>query len=151
MIKKKTAVLMLSKQFMAGHSCAGEPTGFVDKIKAGTKLHTIRENYDYWAKKAEKINAGEMELSIRVWEGKPYNSRQVEVARLDKLGVQQMEACYGSTDAVPQIWIDGKEYLGDIEHIARNDGLSYEQWVNWFFQKSNTFEGVILQFTDFRY
>ena len=32
---------------------------------------------------SKKINAGEAVLSIRVWEGKPYNSKQREIFRYD--------------------------------------------------------------------
>ena len=37
--------------------------------------------------------------------------------------------------------------------VAKNDGLTVEQFVEWFFgeSKSNVFEGVVLQFTSFRY
>lgn len=70
----KVAPLMLSKVFTSGHSKAGQPTRFKEHLMDGTKKHTIRGNYLYWAKKAEQINAGKMVLSIRQWTGRPYNS-----------------------------------------------------------------------------
>jgi hypothetical protein len=58
---------------------------------------------------------------------------------------------YGSDDAVPQVWIDNKKV--PVEVVAKNDGLSVENFVEWFFgnSKSNVFEGVIVHFSSFRY
>lgn len=69
----------------------------------------------------------------------------------DKIGLQHITMTYGVDDAVPQIWIDGKQI--PIEIVAKNDGLTVEQFVEWFFgeSKSNVFEGVVLHFTSFRY
>ena len=144
------AVLMLSTAFMKGHSKAGKPTEFMHKLLAGTKLHTIRGNFEWWQSKAEKINAGEMYLSIRQWSGKPYRSQQVEVARISHLEVQRFEAAYGSTDPQPRVWIDGCE-VADVEQVAHNDGLELAEWQEWFFKHTNHFEGVVLQFTSFKY
>ena len=65
----------------------------------GTKKHTIRGNYQYWAKKAEQINAGKMVLSIRQWTGRPYNSEQEEIMQLHTLRVQAISI--NITDATP--------------------------------------------------
>lgn len=159
--KKKLAVLTLSQQFMKGHPKAGLPTHFVEKLKAGIKCHTIRSNYELWAKRAEQINAGKMELSIRVWSGAPYRSQQVEVARLTKLGVQSVSMWYSTKADRPFIDVEGKR-MGKYfaMELAANDGLDYNEWINWFFPLRNrdeeqcvipNFEGVILQFTDMRY
>ena len=148
--RRKMAVLMLSTAFMKGHSKAGKPTEFMHKLLAGTKLHTIRGNFEWWQSKAEKINAGEMYLSIRQWSGKPYRSQQVEVARISHLEVQRFEAAYGSTDPQPRVWIDGCE-VADVEQVAHNDGLELAEWQEWFFKHTNHFEGVVLQFTSFKY
>jgi hypothetical protein len=149
--KTKIAVLTLSQHFPKGHPKQGQPTGFVEHLKDGVKLHTIRTNYELWAQRAAKINAGQMELSLRVWAGKPYHSQQVEVARLQKLGVQRIEASYGTTDSLPQVWVDGTRMANVADELAKNDGLEYEDWLSWFFANSNTFDGVILHFTDMRY
>ena len=148
--RKKVAVLMLSTAFMKWHSKAGKPTEFKQKLLAGTKLHTIRGNYEWWQGKAEQINAGEMVLSIRQWSGKPYRSQQVEVARLTELHVQRFEAAYGSTDAKPRVWVDGCE-VANVELVANNDGLELEDWQEWFFKHTNHFEGAVIQFTAFTY
>lgn len=148
--KTRVAVLMLSKVFTKEHRNAGKPTYFLEKMQAGTKLHTIRLNYDLWKRKADQINAGDMVLSVRQWEAQPYKSQQVEVARLTQLHVQRFEAVYGATDTIPRVWVDGCEVV-DVEQVAKNDGLELGDWVEFFFNRTNHVEGVILQFTDFMY
>lgn len=148
--EKKKAVLMLSTEYQRGHSRAGESTMFVDKLVNGEKLHTIRGNYAGWAKKAEQINAGEMELSIRIWSGKPYRSQMYEVAKLTEVKVQSLYATYGVDDAVPMCLVNGKKI--DAEVLAKNDGLTLEDWVQWMFNGTNTIENAaIIQLTGFEY
>lgn len=169
---KKLVVLMLSQAFLMGHSKVGKPNYFVEQLSnalhehseyevqlsdsesvvvRGKKLHTIRENYEYWKEKAGKINAGEMELSIRVWSGKPYRSPQVEIARLSHVGVQLVEMGYSTDDAQPIVYVDNVLKPNVAAEMAKNDGLQLEDWIEWFFKKTNTFRGVILHFTDFKY
>lgn len=152
----KKAPITLSKVFPATHSKAGEATNFRQKVinqfdGVDGKKHTIRSNYSWWARKFESISIGEMYLSLREWTGKPYNSPQEEWLQLHKIGLQQIEMVYSSDDAYPRVWIDNKEVA--IQEVAKNDGLSVEDFVEWFFgsSKSNTFEGVVIHFTDFRY
>ena len=94
----------------------------------GTKKHTIRGNYQYWAKKAEQINAGKMVLSIRQWTGRPYNSEQEEIMQLHTLRVQAISI--NITDATPMVGVygDTDKLLSaeEIEEMARNDGLCVE-------------------------
>ena len=100
----KTYVLMLSQFFPAYHPKAGSSTDFKNKLQAAlngwsdltfAKLHTIRANYPLWKKRFEQIERGEACLSIRQWSGKPYASKQVEIARLTKddgIGLQNQKA-----------------------------------------------------------
>lgn len=149
--KKKVAILTLSQQYQKGHPKVGQPTEFVEKLKAGVKLHTIRSNYDLWAKRAEQINSGKMELSIRVWSGKPYRSLQIEVARLTKLGVQRVCITRMGAEHEPAVEIDGHLIERGAAILSKHDGLSYWDWHDWFLKSTIQFEGVILQFTDMRY
>lgn len=50
----------------------------------------------------------------------------------------------------PTVFIDGKRIL-NVEQLAANDGMTLDDFVSCFFKTSNTFEGVIIHFTDFRY
>lgn len=152
--EKKKAILTFSRVFPASHSKAGQPTGFEDKRKEGSKIHTIRaDKKGVWRKAEQAINSGRKYLSERVWTGRPYNSEQREFERLERIGLQSITMTYSADDALPQAWVDGKPV--SVEALAKNDGLSTEDFVEWFFgtklYQGNVFEGVIIQLTDFRY
>ncbi len=149
-MEKKKVIITLFKVFPVTHSKKGDPTGFEDKLKSGSKIHTIRFNGNgVWNKRYQGIASGSKFLSVREWTGRPYNSEQREFAKFDKIGLQHIEMSYGSDDPVPQCWVDGKKV--PVEEIAAHDGLSLDDFIEWFFHKDNTFEGVIIHFTDFRY
>lgn len=152
--EKKKQILTFSRVFPSSHSKAGQPTGFEDKRKAGSKIHTIRaDKKGVWKKAEQAINSGRKYLSERVWTGRPYNSEQMEFGRQDRIGLQSITMTYTSDDALPQAWVDGKQV--PVEQLAKNDGLSVEDFVEWFFgtklYSGNVFEGVIIHLTDFRY
>lgn len=148
--KKKTYVLTVSKVFLKGHPRSGQPTNFRQLILEGKKIHTIRAG-DYWRKVAEEVNAGKAVLSVREWIGRPYNSKQEEFLRLEKVGWQGVRI--GNIDIGKLITVGtwyGSYLAGEatIEDIAKNDGLSYDDFWNWFPKHTN---GGIIHFTDFRY
>jgi len=131
---RKKHVLMIANKFLATHPKAGEPTHFYEKILSGEKKHTIRQNYDKWAKKAEQINNATHVLVAKEWTGKPYCSPQKILFYQAKLVVQKL-------DILPQqnlIYIDDQLFLRPKETIANNDGLSIEDFVNWFSYKKPT-------------
>lgn len=161
-----TYVITLSQVFPVTHSRKGEPTGFKDKflnaIKAVPaewwKLHTIRANYELWKKHFEKIEKGEACLSVRQWTGKPYRSKQVELARLthkDGIGIQQLKidkfpdedstAWYGFVDGHTQ---NHNEFF---EKLAHNDGLTIADWYEWFKDYDLSKPLAVINFTKFRY
>ena len=145
-------IVSLCRVFPKGHRKAGEATDFEEKVMDGRKIHTIRYNgNDVWAKRYKDIMEGRKYLSLRQWTGRPYNSEQREIAKVEKIGLQKVTMTYSSGDSLPQVWIDGKPQ--DIETVAKNDGMTVEEFVEWFFGKSkeNIFEGVVIQFTDFKY
>lgn len=146
---------MISLKFPVSHRRKGKPTGFVKKILNGTKIHTIRANYDLWLKRIKEVRDGDAELSLRYWSGLPYRSKQIEFKRLtseDLVGVQKLTFRGGFT-IFPQIH-EG-DMIMDIHPklLARNDGLIYNNWVSWFSQnnydRSKPF--AIIHFTGFRY
>lgn len=152
--QKRKVIITFSKAFPPGHSKVGQPTGFESKLRAGTKIHTIRADAKgWWDKCAEAINSGRKYLSLREWVGRPYNSEQRILGERDKIGLQTITMTYSSEDELPQAWVDGKKV--PVEQLAKNDGLAVEDFVEWFFStplyKSNTFEGKIIHLTDFRY
>lgn len=176
-----TYVLTLSQSFPSTHRRPGEPTYFLEKMHNALtgqdfslhptgrddsygcttlwcetirekKLHTIRSNYDFWAKRFEKIEAGKAVLSIRQWVGKPYGkgSTQKEIAILTKddgIGIQRLEFENGS------IWhplIDGRSPYYPSE-IAERDGLSLTDWLDWFRSYDLSKPLAIIHFTNYRY
>lgn len=147
----KKAVIILSEKFPAKHKKAGEETLFFKKLDSGEKIHTIRSNISWWTPKVKAIQDGEMYLSIRKWSGKPYNSLQKEHSKKFKAGMQQIIMYYNDYNKYPRVLIDGKEV--SIQEIAKNDGLSVDDFVEWFFgdSKRGIFTGVVIHFTDFRY
>lgn len=150
--EKRKAILMLCPNFPNGHRRAGEPTEFEASLAAGKKIHTVRGNLGgSWEKRCQGVMQGKKYLTVREWTGRPYNSEQRELARFDKIGCQKIVMTYTAEDAVPQCWVDGHRV--SVEEIAAHDGLSTEDFVSWFFGNNpeNYFEGVVIQFTDFRY
>lgn len=166
----KTFVITLSKAFMIGHPKDGMPTGFEDAVKDKRKIHTLRCNFPFWEKRIREIQDGQALLSIRQWTGKPYRSKQREIAQLtaeDGMGLQKViisrseweeydnlrHFCYWAT-------IDGKEV--ELEDIARNDGFTdCHDFIAWFDHALNEqqpdeegwrhLEFAIIHFTPFRY
>lgn len=159
----KTYVLTLSKVFPQYHIRKGEPTNFRDSFNAGQpfkkeadifcefpKLHTIRANYELWAKRFEEIERGEAQLSIRQWSGKPYNSKQEIICNLTKtdgIGIQKMTIAGCST--IHPKFVGGCSV--DCETLAHNDGLSEVDWRNWFERYDLTEPLAVIHFTKFRY
>lgn len=154
--KMKIYVITLSKVFPATHSRKGEPTGFKERVLAAInsygewmKNHTLRGNHELWKKRFEEIDAGRACLCIRQWTGKPYASKQVEIARLtreDGIGLQKL--CF--LESLDHFTIDGIEYEGYII-LAHNDGLEYKDWKDWFKNYDLSQPLAIIHFTKFRY
>ncbi len=139
----KKYVLIVSERFPTIHKRAGEDTNFIQQIKDGVKKHTIRGNYDLWKKRIDEIQAGEAYLSVRIWTGKPYNSKQKEILQLTEVGIQKLDYhhfCYS---------LDGSESLLTTYKLATNDGLSLDDFSEWF--KKAKYPMAIIHFTDFRY
>lgn len=89
----KTYVIILSEKFPTTHTRKGQETDFRRLFLNGNKIHTIRANFPLWEKRIAQIQKGEAVLSIRQWTGKPYRSKQVEIARLsyeDGVGIQEL-------------------------------------------------------------
>ena len=149
MEKIKTYVITLSQHFLATHKRAGEPTDFKGKFLNGEKIHTIRANYPLWEKRVKEVQEGRAVLSIRQWTGKPYRSKQVEIAMLtaeNDVGVQKLEF-YNNTLGLCHI---GIVYQRKYE-LAHNDGLSFEDGEEWFKGYDLSKPMAIIHFTKFRY
>ena len=144
-MKKATYVLTISEYFPKTNPKAGLPTGFINAISSHKKIHTIRGNYDLWAKRAEKINKGEAILSVRCWTGKPYASKQREVFVFEKIGIEKLQL------DILGWFINDIDSDYTIKDFAKNDGLSEEDFKEWFKGKDLLNPKVIIHFTEFRY
>lgn len=157
----KTYVITLSKKFPMTHKQAGQPTHFGGAFFKGqgeninldnwrTKLHTIRANYPLWEKRMKEIQEGRACLSVRMWGGKPYRSKQEELARLTKddgIGIQKLNFY-----KFPELsLIDGLATGNISAKLAENDGLTFEDWYDWFRSYDLTHPMAIIHFTKFRY
>ena len=151
----KTFVLTVSRIFPKYHKRAGQQTWFVEKINnarmpisdepiMSKKIHTIRANYELWKERAKQINDGKAILSIRYWSGKPYKSEQVEFCQLTKIGLQKLD------NPTNYLWaeIDGKKC--NWEDVAKNDGLAFYDFCEWFKNIQNR-PMAIIHFTEWRY
>lgn len=172
----KTYVLTVSRYFAATHKRKGSETFFLEKILSELvpcgllpkqeqdrfspfnynvftacipKIHTIRANYTLWQNRFDEIKAGRACLSLRYWSEKPYRSKQVEFARLtreDGIGLQELKV-----DAATCV-IDGEaKQMLLPETIANNDGLSIDDWREWFRSHYFSKPMAIIHFTKFRY
>jgi hypothetical protein len=143
-MKLKTYVITLSKMFLQGHPRAGQPTNFRESFEQGLKIHTIRCNYDLWAKRLDEVIAGRAVLSVRQWSGKPYGSKQESPIRIltkdDGVGYQKITQERLFTD-----------HFIVVEFGAHHDGLSHTDFYNWFDHKPTKEPYIIIHFTPYRY
>lgn len=77
-----------------------------------------------------------------------YQSKQVEIARLtaeDGVGIQELKL----TDLSRPTTINGQRI--ELPLLAQNDGLSFNDWFNWFIGYDLSKPLAIIHFTKFRY
>lgn len=143
----KKYVITLSENFPATHSKKGQPTNFISSIKNENKKHTIRRNYHFWKKRIDEIKKGNAQLHVRTWSKKPYASPQVEHFVLGKehgVGIQKF------TQKNKGFRINGIDNFR-LNHIAENDGLSLDDFKEWFKKVEAGEELAIIHFGKFRY
>jgi hypothetical protein len=153
----KTLVITLSKTFPKQHPKAGQPTGFADKIQI-SKLHTCRQNVEYWSEKIDKLKADGGVLSIRQWSGTPRRSPQETIVDIpaENIGYSLIEwFLYYHPDYI-RCWEmeNGRKksykYI-NLEELASNDGLSVDDFKSWFKDYDLTKPLIMIHFTKFRY
>jgi hypothetical protein len=112
----------------------------------GGKLHTIRQNYDYWKRFEGR------EVALFTWEGKPYQK-----------GSKQKVFCVKRIVSVQEIilyenvsfYLSTKDMANnkqiDFSFLAMNDGFHYRcDFVRWF-EKYPNGRMAIIHFTELRY
>lgn len=140
-------VITFSTRFRRDHPRAGEPTYFVEKIMAWcadnmlwwemNKDLTAYDWYKYYncgQPKRHTIRAGERwkvgdRFSPRIWSGTPRRSKQIIIG--PDMEVKKIIPI--ATDGL--LWfVNYKPASNDlIRKICINDGLSYEDFVDWFY------------------
>jgi len=121
------------------------------------KLHTIRANYCLWEKRFKKILSGDAVIDLFYWSDKPYRSKQIVFTTLSKedgIGIQKIEflpdgdGCRSlGWPSIDEDWHQSPS--GPI--VAKNDGLSFEDWLSWFRSYDLSEPMAIIHFTKFRY
>lgn len=144
--------LLISKAFLSYHPKAGQETGFIPKIIKGEKIHTVRENFDYWKPRIDAISRREGILSIRQWSGDPYKSNQITFMNLPKAGIQRFDIING------RMYIERNAIEIDQNLVlVKNDGFEYNanglrDFIQWLkADKRDIRKACIIHFTDFRY
>ena len=158
-------VVTLTKEFFKGHPRAGQSTLFARMVREGVKIHTCRDNAEYWTKKIEMLKSAGGTLCIREWSGKPYRSPQDTIAEIpaETVHVSHLkltrltfdgptkETRYHSYSAM----VNGKNVR--VLEIANNDGFVNERDFVAFLDplfdkyKVSTIHLAIIHFTDYKY
>ncbi len=137
------------------------PSGDILTPIHGKKLHTMRANYPLWEKRIKKVIDGQAVIELFYWTKSPYNSKkdgskQCVFMVLDKdsdLGIQKAERITDLTMCVTPSAYEGFP-LGmpvNITELAKNDGLSIENFTDWFKKYDMSKPMALIHFTSFRY
>ena len=139
--------LTISPKFLANHPRAGEPTLFYEKIANGEKIHTIRGGFENWKKKILRVQKGEAVISVTRWSGYPYRSKKIKIFEIDNTSGIGIEPLLHN-DFNRQAEVGNS--IVDWHEIAKNDGLSFFDFQNWFKEPIKEVAAII-HFTSFRY
>lgn len=149
---KKVYVITMMVNFPKEGIYVQTQTGFKKKILSGEKKHTLRQNYEFWKKRIDEINAGKAILSVRQWSGLPYRSEQKEIKQFGQ-GEVGYERVVVLSNAIDVSINTGKGYvfLSDkrIKTLAKNDGVPIDLFRKFF--KHGVLDGIIIHFTKLRY
>lgn len=122
---------------------------FVDKIKSGEKIHTIREDKPNRWKKGNKIHFA---TGVRTknynqfFEGECKSVQKIEITHKGNKIFVEIEG------RPPHVWIhfrNDKYIHPGIEKLAKNDGFNnIEDFFKWF---DKDFKGKIIHWTELTY
>lgn len=156
----KTYQITLSKVFPIKHPKRGLPTAFRELYESGIKIHTIRANFPYWKGRFDNIAENEGFLSLRQWSEKPYYSKHEPIRDLyasDGIGLQELVFVDGDIMKPcivqdPDLFNPERQLIPiAVDELAANDGLSVQDWLDWFKVYDLTEPMAIIHFTRFRY
>jgi len=157
-----------SRTFPVGHDSAGNKTLFVEKILNTLDINYSSISYKNWlinnnpnidektindffdnleqtdktkshtVRKGQSIKKGEL-VSFRVWSEKPYRSKQIKFAPDIKVNIFPVKF-----DDLGFVYLnDSPDYLKHDKQsiLAKNDGLTNIEFMNWFFLRQKPFKG----------
>ena len=108
-----------------------------------------------WKKRIDEVNQGIAILSVRYWSGLPYRSTQVEICQFKKgsgIGIEKI--CFNNfgiavlSDENVAFKSNFFFYMSDM---AKNDGLSFPDFYEWFYAYDKTKPMAMIHFTTHRY
>lgn len=146
-------VIIFSRVFPAYHPKKGIGTFFIQKVLKSllppeTSIQSAGFDLDGYTAKYHTIRVGERfkvgdTFSARIWTGKPYRSKQMEFC-----GPIEIKKVFKiATDGILW-WIDNQPIHSDvIKLVAQNDGLEYEDFLDWF-KIGKSFSGQIICWND---
>lgn len=151
-------VMMIARNFLATHPRKGQPTNFIESIENRNKIHTIRGNFELWEKRMAKLQKGEAYISLRYWSGLQRKSTQIEFKKLfaaDNVGIEKLifekvEFISAKTMLTGILDIGYKSPI-DLKTLANNDGLSLDDFNDWFASANFAEPMAIIHFSNFRY
>jgi hypothetical protein len=155
-------VITLSRQFPSYHPKAGQPTYFVSSawrsiglfMVADDAIQTLLSEYRDWGlpdintKKRHTVRLGRRwkdgdMASLRVWSGRPYNSPQIKIA--DDVKVRVVDIVLDFKSGLICRNEGGVIHIISAPSLAANDGLSLQDFLDWFKYKENRKKGVAIQ------
>lgn len=142
-------VITFSTSFPKGHPRSGQHTFFVEKIM-GCLADNIPDwtMYDHFTqydwheyynctmpkhhtiRSGSRWKTGDM-ASLRIWSGRPYQSKQIEFAQVEVKRVWEFSISHGNY-SIDTIQIGSFIPDSELAVIANNDGLHVDDFWSWF-------------------
>lgn len=126
------------------------PTGFVQKILSGQKIHTMREG--------ERWKAGYYIHMATGTRTKNYDQFNIERPDLQKcIATQKVVMVHKKNKTIGSlsVEIDGRFLSGkEVADLINNDGLTFGDFWQWFFPKGlkvEKWQGQLIHWTHFKY
>lgn len=150
----KTHVLLVPRVFPEGHKRAGEETGFAEMIQNGKKIHILMDRFETWRERIRQVKEGSAFLSIRYRTGNSEKSRQVEIKQMKAIDILYLEVrrlewrtdCVLVASHLPHLM-----YRVPYRDIARNEGMTEEDFRDWYKDADPKEPLALIHLTPFRY
>lgn len=151
-------ILGFSSQYPRGHSRCGDATGFVDKIAARIKRHTMRDSAERFEKALRnRATRADGKVMLNIYTG-VRTAASTFYFDLEYTGSQKVEMWRDQERRLFRVWVDGKELdAKEVEKLWLNDGFDNEpDFVEWMFLGQPWNEVYIaikylIHWTDLRY